>query len=75
MKLAVKRTLPRGFILAIAMHDGGYVHLEQGAVEPLPEDYNGYMKQFDVTADEVVRQYTSEALNTYIRERILRLRS
>ncbi|MGB8801437.1 MAG: hypothetical protein WCC97_12170 [Candidatus Acidiferrales bacterium] len=36
-------------------------------VEPLPEDYNGYMKQFDVTADEVVRQYTSEALNTYIR--------
>ena len=33
MKLAVKRTLPRGFILAIAMHDGGYVHLEQGAVQ------------------------------------------
>jgi len=36
-------------------------------VEPLPEDYNGFMKQFGATADEVVRQYTSEALNTYIR--------
>ena len=36
-------------------------------VEPLPEDYNGYMKQFGATADSVVRQYISEALNTYIR--------
>jgi hypothetical protein len=36
-------------------------------VEPLPEDYNGFMKQFGATADEVVRQYTSEALNTFIR--------
>ncbi len=37
------------------------------SVEPLPEDYNGYMKQFDATTDAVVRQYISEALNTYIR--------
>lgn len=36
-------------------------------VEPLPEDYNGYMKQFGATTDAVVRQYISEALNTYIR--------
>jgi hypothetical protein len=36
-------------------------------VEPLPEDYNGYMKQFDSGVDGVVRQYVSEALNTYIR--------
>ena len=36
-------------------------------VEPLPEDYNGYMKQFDAKTDAVVRQYISEALNTYIR--------
>jgi hypothetical protein len=35
--------------------------------EPLPEDYNGYMKQFALGVDEVVRQYVSEALNTYIR--------
>jgi hypothetical protein len=35
-------------------------------VEPLPEDYNGYMKQFGATTDAVVRQYISEALNTYI---------
>jgi hypothetical protein len=35
--------------------------------EPLPEDYNGYMKQFSPTTDAVVRQYVSEALNTYIR--------
>jgi hypothetical protein len=37
------------------------------SVEPLPEDYNGYMKQFDSTTDAVVRQYISEALNTFIR--------
>jgi hypothetical protein len=37
------------------------------SVEPLPEDYNGYMKQFETTTDVVVRQYVSEALNTYIR--------
>jgi hypothetical protein len=36
-------------------------------VEPLPEDYNGYMRQFDANTDDVVRQYVSEALNTYIR--------
>jgi hypothetical protein len=36
-------------------------------VEPLPEDYNGYMKQFAASTDAVVRQYVSEALNTYIR--------
>jgi hypothetical protein len=36
-------------------------------VEPLPEDYDGYMKQFDAGVDGVVRQYVSEALNTYIR--------
>jgi hypothetical protein len=36
-------------------------------VEPIPEDYNGYMKQFDTSTDTVVRQYISEALNTYIR--------
>jgi hypothetical protein len=36
-------------------------------VEPLPEDYNGYMKQFDASTDSVVRQYISEALNTFIR--------
>jgi hypothetical protein len=35
-------------------------------VEPLPEDYNGYMKQFGATTDAVVREYISEALNTYI---------
>jgi hypothetical protein len=35
--------------------------------EPLPEDYNGYMRQFDATVDPVVRQYVSESLNTYIR--------
>jgi hypothetical protein len=37
------------------------------SVEPLPEDYNGYMKQFDASVDAVVRQYVSESLNTYIR--------
>jgi len=37
------------------------------SVEPLPEDYNGYMKQFGATTDAVVRQYISEALNTFIR--------
>jgi hypothetical protein len=37
------------------------------SVEPLPEDYNGYMKQFGATTDVVVRQYISEALNTFIR--------
>jgi hypothetical protein len=36
-------------------------------VEPVPEDYNGYMKQFGATTDAVVRQYISEALNTYVR--------
>ena len=36
-------------------------------VEPLPEDYNGYMKQFGATTDDVVRQYISEGLNTFIR--------
>ena len=36
-------------------------------VEPLPEDYNGFMKQFDASADAVVKQYISEALDTYIR--------
>ncbi len=35
--------------------------------EPLPEDYNGYMRQFDQTVDPVVRQYVSESLNTFIR--------
>jgi hypothetical protein len=35
--------------------------------EPLPEDYNGYMKQFDSSVDVIVKQYVSEALNTYIR--------
>jgi len=33
----------------------------------LPEDYDGYMKQFDVSVDAVIRQYVSEALDTYIR--------
>lgn len=37
------------------------------SVEPLPEDYNGYMNQFAASTDAVVRQYVSEALNTYIR--------
>ena len=37
------------------------------SVEPLPEDYNAYMKQFDASTDAVVRQYISEAVNTYIR--------
>lgn len=37
-------------------------------VEPLPEDYNGYMKQFDAKTDDVVLQYVSEALKTYLRE-------
>jgi len=36
-------------------------------IDPLPEDYDGYMKQFDVDVDPVVRQYVSEALKTYIR--------
>jgi len=36
-------------------------------VDPIPEDYNGYMKQFDASTDAVVRQYISEALNTFIR--------
>jgi hypothetical protein len=36
-------------------------------VEPLPEDYDGFMMQFGATTDAVVRQYISEALNTYIR--------
>jgi hypothetical protein len=36
-------------------------------VEPLPEDYNGYMNQFDASVDAAVRQYVSESLNTYIR--------
>jgi hypothetical protein len=35
-------------------------------VEPLPEDYSRYMKQFPATTDDVVRQYISEALHTYI---------
>jgi hypothetical protein len=35
-------------------------------VEPLPEDYNGYMKQFAPSTDPVVREYISEALHTYI---------
>jgi len=35
-------------------------------VEPLPEDYNGYMKQFAANTDPVVREYVSEALHTYI---------
>jgi hypothetical protein len=35
-------------------------------VEPLPEDYNGYMKQFAASTDPVVREYISEALHTYI---------
>jgi hypothetical protein len=35
-------------------------------VDPLPEDYNGYMKQFPVTTDKVVREYMSEALHTFI---------
>jgi hypothetical protein len=37
-------------------------------VDPLPEDYNGYMKQFGPTTDAVVRQYISEALNTFMKE-------
>ncbi|HXL23842.1 MAG TPA: hypothetical protein VOA78_15370 [Candidatus Dormibacteraeota bacterium] len=37
------------------------------SVEPLPEDYDGYMSQFGASTDAVVRQYVSEALNTYIR--------
>jgi hypothetical protein len=36
-------------------------------VDPLPEDYDGYMNQFDASVDPVVRQYVSESLNTYIR--------
>ncbi len=36
-------------------------------VDPLPEDYDGYMKQFAATTDPVVCQYISEALNTFIR--------
>jgi hypothetical protein len=36
------------------------------SVEPLPEDYNGYMNQFGASTDPVVRQYISEALNIYI---------
>jgi len=36
------------------------------SVEPVPEDYNGYMKQFGPTSDAVVRQYISEALNTFM---------
>src|ERR1700722_993068 len=36
-------------------------------IDPLPEDYDGYMKQFDANVDPVVRQYVSESLNTYIR--------
>jgi len=36
-------------------------------VDPLPEDYDGYMNQFSASTDPVVRQYVSEALNTYIR--------
>jgi len=35
-------------------------------VDPLPEDYNGYMKQFGATTDDVVREYISEALHTFI---------
>jgi hypothetical protein len=37
-------------------------------VDPLPEDYNGYMRQFGPTTDTVVRQYVSEALNTFMKE-------
>jgi hypothetical protein len=37
------------------------------SVEPLPEDYDGYMKLFDASTDPVVRQYISEALRTFIR--------
>jgi hypothetical protein len=35
-------------------------------VEPLPEDYNGYMKQFGASTDAVVREYVAEALNSFI---------
>jgi hypothetical protein len=37
-------------------------------VDPLPEDYNGYMKQLGPTTDAIVRQYVSEALNTFMKE-------
>jgi hypothetical protein len=37
-------------------------------VEPVPEDYDGYMKQFGPTTDAVVRQYVSEALSTFMKE-------
>jgi hypothetical protein len=35
-------------------------------VEPLPEDYDGYMKQFSSSTDDVIRQYIAEALNTFM---------
>jgi hypothetical protein len=51
---------------------GRYVITARGqdwanGIDPLPEDYDGYMKQFDASVDPVVRQYVSESLNTYIR--------
>jgi hypothetical protein len=36
------------------------------SAEPVPEDYDGYMKQFGPASDAVVRQYISEALNTFM---------
>jgi hypothetical protein len=36
------------------------------SVEPLPEDYDGYMRQFPATTDIVVREYIGEALHTFI---------
>jgi hypothetical protein len=36
------------------------------SVESLPEDYNGYMKQFGASTDVVVREYISEALQTFM---------
>ena len=35
-------------------------------VDPLPEDYNGYMKQFPGTTDKVVLEYVGEALHTFV---------
>jgi hypothetical protein len=54
------------------MAHGRYVITARGqdwanGVDPLPEDYDGYMKRFDSSVDPVVRQYVSEALRTYIR--------
>ena len=52
---------------------GQWIITKRGAewangVDPLPEDYDGYMKQFGPTTDAVVRQYVSEALNTFVKE-------